>query len=154
METNMRRTSILATAVLLCLAAPLSALAQDDAGHQASGMDRQELQKTTTNLIGGPITYPTDTAEVTTELVTLEPGGQTGYHTHQVPSWVYVLDGEVELRVDGAEPLRMAAGQVFIEPQDIPMQAFNVADGPTRMLVVSIGAEGQPTGQAAMPATE
>ncbi len=49
---------------------------------------------------------------------------------------------------------RYRAGQVFIEPQDVPMQAFNVAEGPTRMMVVSIGAEGQPTGQPAMPVSE
>lgn len=151
----MRRTITLAVVATFGLLAPLSAVAQDEADStKAAGMSREEVTKTTTNMIGEAITYPTETAEITTEIVTLEPEGRTGYHTHQVPSWVYVLEGEVELRVDGAEPQRMASGQVFIEPQDTPMQAFNVAAGPTRMLVVSIGAEGQPTGQPAMPVTE
>lgn len=117
-------------------------------------MSREEGTKTTTNLPGEPITYPSGAAEITTEIVTLEPEGQTAYHTHQVPSWVYVLVDKVELRVDGADPQRMDEGQVFIEPQDTPMRAFNVAEGPTRLLVVSIGAEGQPTGQPAMPVSE
>ena len=150
----MRRTVTLAIAAAFGLVGPLSASAQEAPSPEAVGMSREEVVKTTTNLLGEPITYPADTAEITTEIVTLEPGGQTGYHTHQVPSWVHVLEGEVELRVDGAEPMRMATGQVFIEPQDVPMQAFNVAEGPTRMMVVSIGAEGQPTGQPAMPVSE
>ena len=150
----MNWTHTLAAAAALGLTAPLPVLAQEAPSSEAAGMSREEVLKTATNLLGEPITYPSDTAEITTEIVTLEPGGQTGYHTHQVPSWVHVLEGEVELRVDGAEPQRMAAGQVFIEPQDVPMQAFNVAEEPTRMMVVSIGAEGQPTGQPATPVSE
>ena len=150
----MNRTATLAMAAALGLSLPLAVLAQDAPGPEAAGMSREEVIKTTTNLIGEPITYPSEAAELTTEIVTLEPEGRTGYHTHQVPSWVYVMDGEVELRIDGQEPVRMASGQVFIEPQDVPMQAFNVAEGPTKLMVVSIGAEGQPTGQPAMPTTE
>src|ERR687893_3203746 len=122
---TMRSLATLTTAAALGLTAPLPVLAQEAPSSEAAGMSREEVLKTATNLLGEPITYPSDTAEITTEIVTLEPGGQTGYHTHQVPSWVHVLEGEVELRVDGAEPQRMAAGQVFIEPQDVPMQAFN-----------------------------
>lgn len=150
----MNRTATLATAAALGLSLPLAVLAQDTPGPEAAGMSREEVTKTTTNMIGEPITYPSETAEVTTEIVTLEPEGRTGYHTHQVPSWVYVMEGEIELRIDGQEPMRMASGQVFIEPTDVAMQAFNVAEGPTKLMVVSIGAEGQPTGQPAMPTTE
>jgi hypothetical protein len=39
----------------------------------------------------------------------------------------------------------MMPGQVFVEPQNRNMQAFNVTDGPAKLLVVIMGAEGQPT---------
>ena len=150
----MNLTATLAAAAALTLTTLLPAFAQEDPSPEAAGMSREEVLKSTTNTVGEPITYPTGTAEVTTEMVTLEPGGQTGYHTHQVPSWAYVLDGELELHIDGQEPMRFTAGQAFIEPQGTAMQAFNMADGPTQLLVVSIGAEGQPTGQPAVPASE
>jgi quercetin dioxygenase-like cupin family protein len=150
----MRLTVTLAAATFFGLVASVPSFAQDDPSPEAAGMSREEVLKSTTNMVGEPITYPTGTAEVTTEMVTLEPGGQTGYHTHQVPSWVYVLDGELELRIGGQEPMRFTSGQAFVEPQGTAMQAFNVADGPTQLLVVSMGAEGQPTGQPAVPASE
>ena len=150
----MNWTATLAAAAALGLTAPLSAFAHEDAAQEAAGMTREELQKTTTNMVGEPITLPTGAAEVTTEMVTFEPGGYTSLHQHPVPSWVYVLEGELEVRVEGQEPMRFTPGQVFVEPQNATMQAFNVAEGPTKLLVVSIGAEGQPTGQPVTAASE
>ncbi len=44
----------------------------------------------------------------------------------------------------GAESRRMLPGQAFVGPQNRNMQAFNVADGSSNVLVVTMGAEGQP----------
>jgi quercetin dioxygenase-like cupin family protein len=59
------------------------------------------------------------------------------------------MEGEFELRVDGGEPMPMPAGQAFVEPQNRNMQIFNVADEPGRLLVVAMGAQGQPISAAA-----
>jgi quercetin dioxygenase-like cupin family protein len=66
---------------------------------------------------------------------------------------VYVLEGELEVRIEGQEPMRYTSGQAFVEPQNtaMHMQAFNVADGPTRLLVVYSGAE---DGQNMVPVTQ
>ena len=53
-----------------------------------------------------------------------------------------ILEGELEVRVRGQEPMRFKSGQAFVEAQDTDMQAFNVADGATKLLVVYSGAEG------------
>ena len=133
----------LAVAVALGLAMPLSAIAQDEAAStEASGVSREEVLATATNMVNAPISYPTGAAEVTTEMVSFEPGGHTALHQHPVPSFVYVLEGELEVRVEGQEPMRFTPGQAFMEPQDTTMQAFNVAEEPTRVLVVYSGAEG------------
>ena len=65
-------------------------------------------------------------------------------HQHPVPVFVYVLEGEVELRTEGGEAQRYGTGQSWIESQNRQHQAFNVAAVPSRLLVVFMGEEGQP----------
>ena len=139
----MNRATSLVVAALLGLAAPNTALSDEDP--QAAGVTWEELTRTTTNAVSDPITYPEGTSEVFVEIGTFEKDGQTSLHQHPVPIVVYVMEGELEVRVDGADPIRMMPGQAFVEPQNRNMQAFNVADGPAKLLVVTMGAEGQPT---------
>ena len=138
----MKVTARLAAAAVLGLTACFSALAQDSTA--ATGVSREEVLAAATNMVDQPIAYPAGAAKVTAEMVSFEPGGHTALHQHPVPSFVHVLEGELEVRVEGQEPLRFTPGQSFVEPQDTTMQAFNVADGPTRLLVVYSGAEDQP----------
>jgi len=66
-----------------------------------------------------------------------------------VPVYVYILEGELELKTEGGEPHRYKAGEAFIEAQNRMHQAFNVAGGPTRLLVVFVSEEGGTTTVAA-----
>ena len=145
----MNLTATLAAAAALTLTASFPALAQDDTA--AAGVSREEVLATGTNMVDEAIAYPTGTAKMTAEMVSFEPGGHTALHTHPVPSFVYVLEGELEVRVEGQEPMRFTPGQAFVEPQDTSMQAFNVADGPTKLLVVYSGSE---DGQNMVPVTQ
>ena len=137
----MKLTASLAAAAAFTLPASLPAFAQDDTA--AAGVSREEVLATATNMVDEPISYPTGAARMTAEMVSFEPDGHTGLHTHPVPSFVYVLEGELEVRIEGQEPMRYTSGQAFVEPQNtgMHMQAFNVADGPTKLLVVYSGAE-------------
>lgn len=145
----MNWTTTLAAAAALTLTTPVSALAQDNTA--AAGVSREEVLATATNMVDAPIAYPTGAAKVTAEMVSFEPGGHTALHTHPVPSFVYILEGELEVRIEGQEPIRFTPGQAFVEPQDTSMQAFNVADGPTQVLVVYSGSE---EGQNMVPVTQ
>jgi quercetin dioxygenase-like cupin family protein len=138
----MNRTAILAAASILGLTSPGAAFA--DEAHEAAGVTWDELTRTTTNVVNDPITYPEGASEIFVEIGTFEKDGQTSLHQHPVPIVVYMMEGELEVRVDGAEPIRMLPGQAFVEPQNRNMQAFNVADGPSKVLVVTMAAEGQP----------
>ena len=54
------------------------------------------LLRTSTNSVNQPIEYPHDKkAEVSVLKVEIAPGGETGWHQHPVPIFVYVLSGEV-----------------------------------------------------------
>ncbi len=108
-------------------------------------MTWEELTRTTTNVVSDPISYPKGASEIYVETGIFEKDGQTSLHQHPVPIVVYVMEGELEMRVDGADPIRMIPGQAFVEPQNRNMQAFNVANGPSKVLVITMGAEGQPT---------
>ena len=136
----MNPIATLAAVTAFSLTASFAAFAQDDKA--AAGVSRKEVLATGTNLVAAPIAYPTGAAKVTAEMVTFEPEGHTALHQHPVPSFVYVLEGELEVRVKGQEPMRFTPGQAFVEPQDTDMQAFNVAAGSIKLLVVYSGAEG------------
>jgi quercetin dioxygenase-like cupin family protein len=128
--------------VVAAATVPLIAFAQDSP--LPEGFTTEPVIKSTTNRDGEEITLPTGRVEITSVIGTLEPNGQTPLHQHPVPVYVYVLEGEVELRTEGDEPQRYAAGEAWIESQGTLHQAHNVADAPARVLIVIIGEEGQP----------
>ena len=96
-----------------------TAAAETSTSTEMIGITSQDvLAATTTNAAGDPITYPTGTAEVSSWIATVEPGGQSALHQHSVPIYVYVLEGEFEVEVDGAERIPMPQGQGILEPQN------------------------------------
>ena len=64
------------------------------------------LLETGTDIIDQPIVYPSGTPKVTSAIAVIPPGEATGWHTHEVPLLVHVLDGTVtveESRLPGAK---------------------------------------------------
>ena len=60
------------------------------------------LLRTSTNFAGQQIEYPhAHPAEVSILTVTIPPGKQTGWHTHPVPLFGYVLSGEITVEIQG-----------------------------------------------------
>ncbi|HXV31970.1 MAG TPA: cupin domain-containing protein [Sinorhizobium sp.] len=140
----MKQTWITTCLVLL---AGTVALAQDDP--LPEGFETQPLIKSSVSRDNDPIVYPTGKPEVISVIGTLAKGGRTALHEHPVPVYVYILEGEVELKTEGKEPQRYKAGEAFIETQNHKHQAFNVADTPSKILAVFIGEQGTPTTAAA-----
>ena len=94
-------TGILAA---ILLAASLAFAAAEDAA--AIKPTVTPVLESSTTIIGQPIAYPAGTAKVTAAIITIPPGGETGWHTHAVPLFGYMLDGE--LTVDyGSEGTRV-----------------------------------------------
>jgi quercetin dioxygenase-like cupin family protein len=131
----------------LVLLAGTVAVAQDDPLPQ--GFETQSLLKSSVSRDDDPIVYPTGKPEVISVIGTLAKDGRTALHEHPVPVYVYIMEGEVELRTEGKEPHRYKAGEAFIETQNRKHQAFNVSDVPSKILVVFIGEQGKPTTVAA-----
>jgi quercetin dioxygenase-like cupin family protein len=114
------------------------------------GFETQSLLKTGKTRDNDPIAYPrTDKPELISVIGTIQPGGRTPLHEHPVPTYVYVLEGEVELQTEGAQPHRYKAGEAYIEALNRKHQLHNKGSSPAKVLVVFVGEEGKPTTVAA-----
>ena len=92
---------------------------------------------------GEPIRYPSGAAAQITALeITLQPGEQTGWHTHPVPLFGYILEGE--LTVDyGPKGTRVyLKGEGLAEAMNEPHNGRNTGPNPVKILAVFIGMEG------------
>ena len=100
------------------------------------------LLATSETVIGQPITYPAGPAEVTSSILTMEPGQTTGWHRHDAPLFGYILQGEVTVDYgpDGTRVYR--AGDALVEALGSAHNGVNTGADTVRMLAVSIGAEG------------
>ena len=93
-------------------------------------------------VLGQPLVYPAGKAKVTSAIITIPPGGETGWHSHAVPLYGYILDGE--LTVDyGSKGLKVyKTGDSLLEAVDWPHDGTNKGNAPVRILAVYMGAEG------------
>ena len=132
----MREPAILAAAVLGLLAGPAAA--------QVKFTATPVLQSGTT-AGGTPIAYPTtDSAEVTALVIDIGPGGETGRHMHPYPTLVYVLEGAIDVEMDGAAAHSYKAGDSFLEVVNTWHNGRNVSATPAKVLVVFAGVHGKP----------
>jgi len=109
-----------------------------------------QLLSTGKTIMDEPIVYPTGApAKLTTAIVEMAPGAETGWHTHGVPLTGLILDGE--LTVDyGAKGMRTyKKGESVAEAISIPHNGKNTGNGIMKLFVVYMGAEGIPTSIAA-----
>lgn len=120
------------------------ALGQSVSARQ-TGVIANEIMRATQSVVGEPIVYPTATpAEITTQIVTLAPGAATPWHRHPMPTFGYILDGEIEVDYGARGRKTFRKGDALMEAMAHIHRGHNVSQRPVRILVVSIGAKGQP----------
>ena len=100
-----------------------------------SGITRKILSQ-----MDGPVPgYVTVTAEAT-----IEAGAQVGRHTHPGIESAYILEGSIELPVQG-QPTRMVkAGDAFQIPPETPHAGGKNGDAKTRVAVTYVVEKGKP----------
>jgi quercetin dioxygenase-like cupin family protein len=78
--------------------------------------------------------------EVAMLTVEYPPGGASAEHRHDANTFVYVLEGTVEMQVAGGELMRLTAGQTFYEsPSDVHSVSRNAsATQPAKFLVLFV----------------
>jgi quercetin dioxygenase-like cupin family protein len=129
---------------------PPPALAQDQAPAQPKGVTSRNL---VTSLGGfrGPTSVP---IVLTGQIVEIEPGGQTGRQRHMVPSYIYVLEGNLTSNSEGG-PVGVdgvqyhGAGQSYMDAVGVWHNHSNGGATPVKYLLLLIGTPGGATTQKA-----
>jgi quercetin dioxygenase-like cupin family protein len=115
-----------------------------DASQEVAEAGRQVLMDAEgLTVLDQPVAYPKKKpAEVSSAVVTLEPGQETGWHKHKTPLFVYVLEGTVTVEYEAGVTKEFPAGTAYLEAEDVFHNGTNMADETVRMLEVSMGAKG------------
>ncbi len=103
-------------------------------------------QKSTTSL-DQPFSYPTEQpAQVSSSIITLLPGEQTGRHFHQTPMYAYILSGSLTVTYETGPGtttvMTYRKGAAFVEAIGTWHNGANTGREPVRILVVQMGASG------------
>ncbi|WP_342316826.1 cupin domain-containing protein [Lysobacter sp. FW306-1B-D06B] len=126
-------TSRLLTAALL---ASLGALALPFASHaQGAGITRTDLQRHDLSVPG---------REAVQVLVGFAPGVVAANHHHPGEEIVYVVEGELEYRLEGRPPAVVKAGEVLFIPYGVNHEVRNVGKGKGAELATYIVEKGKP----------
>jgi quercetin dioxygenase-like cupin family protein len=143
--------SLVVGSVLAVLAGPAAAQNAAPAPPQANPGVRTVLS-TGTTVTGEPIHYPSGApAQLTALEITLQPGQQTGWHTHPVPIFGYILDGELTVDYGPKGQRVYRKGDGFAEATNEAHNGRNLADKPVTILAVFAGMEGVKDSVAAAP---
>jgi quercetin dioxygenase-like cupin family protein len=81
--------------------------------------------------------------------ITIAPGASGARHRHPGPTFVYVLEGAVEIELEGAPAKIYGAGETFYEdPHQLHISTKNVSKAePARILVYHLSHKGEPLTQ-------
>ncbi len=153
-DFRIRPRMLLFVAVLagFALLVPASTFAESDA--YAAAVTVKPIVVTSVTGNGMPIEYPdTDKEEVTVAEVILNPGAETGWHTHASPVYAYVLSGTLAVDyVDGTGKV-FATGEAIIEVVNTPHNGRTVGAEQVRLIVFYLGIKGKPN-SVKVPAPE
>lgn len=110
------------------------------------------ILSTGSTVTGEAIHYPAGTpARITAVEITLQPGQQTGWHTHPVPLFGYMLEGELTIDYGPKGTRVFRKGDALAEAMNQPHNGRNTGQGPMRILAVFMGSDGQPNSTVAAP---
>ena len=91
-----------------------------------------------------------DNQEMVVLTVTYPPGVASSSHRHNAHTYVYVLEGAVQMQVAGGELKTLRRGEDFYEtPADVHTVSRNASDSePAKILVVFVKEKGAPMSEA------
>jgi quercetin dioxygenase-like cupin family protein len=132
MKLFSRLASMLAF-LILALALPGRTTSQE--GFKANTL----LQKDISSYAGGDLLLSVGE-------ITLAPGATGTKHRHPGPTFVYVLEGAVEVELEGVPAKVYHAGETFYEdPHQLHISAKNVStNAPARILAYHLSHKGEP----------
>lgn len=108
-----------------------------------TGGSRMLLDAQRFTVLDQPLRYPTKgKAQVSSSIIVVEPGQETGWAKNPTPMYVYVLEGALTVEYDGGLVKEYRAGTALLEAVGTWRNATNSGTDPARILVVNMGAKG------------
>ncbi|HET9229343.1 MAG TPA: cupin domain-containing protein [Thermoanaerobaculia bacterium] len=132
-----RSRTILSVAVLAGMG--LAALIARSAHSQPQGIVPKLLLRTT---VSGD-----DTRETVIATAEFAPGGTTGRHTHPGDEYAVVLQGTLEIRIEGQEPRRVNAGEAYHNAKGVIHETVNIGTEPARVASTFVIEKGKPVSE-------
>ena len=112
---------------------------------QSVGRTVTRLLKSSTTTGRQKIAYPkSGKPEIEAMLIEFAPGGQSGWHMHPFPAYVYGLEGTLTIETDDGSRHKCKAGSAVLEVTNTWHNARNMGKKPLKILVVYIGKKGVP----------
>ena len=119
-----------------------SAFAEDQAPQQYQNLLTPLLQGGT-DVLGAPLSYPDGPVNITSAMVTIPPGGTTGWHSHEVPLVAHILEGELTVDYGEKGTKTYRAGDSVLEAMNWPHNGTNTGDVPMRLIAIYMGGGGK-----------
>ena len=82
-------------------------------------------------------------------LAEFAPGAAAGKHTHPGEELGYVVEGTLELLIEGQPPRVVKAGEAFFVPAGVVHDGRNIGSGPAKVLATYIVEKGKPVASPA-----
>ena len=82
--------------------------------------------------------------EMTILQIDLEPGGESGLHTHPGDEHGTVVEGTLMVKIGDGDFKPVTVGQTFTAPPNTPMGLKNTSDKPVKVINVLILEKGKP----------
>ena len=128
------KISILVALVLVSFASVYFVTAADD-------VSSVTLLDTNQTIIGQDISYPSGSPQISSKIVTIPAGAETGPHIHEYPMFAYIMSGEITVDY-GEEGLKTyVKGDSIIEAVNYTHNGKNIGKEPAEILVVLMGEE-------------
>ena len=98
----------------------------------------ETLVDTDKTVIGQDIQYPSGTPQITSKIITIPVGAETGPHIHEVPMFAYIMRGEVTVDYGEKGIQTFVEGDSIVEAINYTHNGKNNGNEPTEILIVLI----------------
>lgn len=116
------------------------------AGEYDTGAQGKVILHTDKMSNGEPIDYlDKDHPKVTVMKVEIAPGKETGWHSHPMEVYAYVLTGRLTVELEGGKKTEFQEGDAIIEVVNVNHNGINKGKIPVKLVVFYLGGEGMPT---------
>lgn len=108
--------------------------------NKARSINSTQLIKTTMTWDGKTLVYPDhDQAQVTALMIEIPVNGETGWHSHPVPSFAMILQGTLDVMLKDGSVNHLKAGDPLVEVVDTAHNGRNTGDVPVKIMVFYAG---------------